>query len=295
MNQIECMSNSIIVTGATGTIGSHAVGVLAQRGAQVTAVVRDPAKAAQLRAAGVRLVAASFEDPASLRAAFAGADTVVSITPANAHGLEQARASIAAAQAAGVRRMVRVSALKASVDGPTDNTRQHGQTEAALRASGLAYAILRPHAFFQNLLASLGTIGSEGKLYFGTGKGRMGMVDTRDVAECVAEAAIDSRFDGETLELTGPASIDYDEVASAIAHALERPVTYVPVPPEAAGEAVRAYGADEWTAGIIRDYARAYAAGWGDFTTGEVARISGHAPRSIDQFARELLVPALRR
>jgi NAD(P)H dehydrogenase (quinone) len=289
------MSNSIIVTGATGTIGSHAVGLLAQRGVQVTAVVRDRSKAAQLQAAGVRLAAATFEDPASLRAAFAGANTVVSITPANAHGLEQALASIAAAKAAGVRRLVRVSALKAGPDGPTDNTRQHGQTEAALRASGLAYVILRPQAFFQNLLASLGSIASEGKLYFGSGRGRMGMIDTRDIAECVVEAASNPRFDGETLELTGPASIDYETVASAISQALERPVSYVSVPPEAAGEAARAHGADAWTAGIIRDYCRAYATGWGDFTTQEVERITGHAPRSIDRFAREVLVPALRR
>jgi len=78
-----------------------------------------------------------------------------------------------------------------------------------------------------------------------------------------------------------------------LSRALERSISFVPVPPEAAGAALRALGADEWTAGIVRDYCTAYAANWGDFTTDEVRRISGHTPRSIEDFAREGLAPAL--
>jgi uncharacterized protein YbjT (DUF2867 family) len=284
------MSDRIVVTGATGTIGSRAVKLLAERGANVTVVVRDPKKAEGLGARSV--VVASFDDPEALRRAFEQADTLVAITPSGAGGFEQAMSLFEAARASGVRKVVRVSALKADPEGPTDNTRQHGRTEAALRATGLTHVILRPHLFMQNLLGSLGSILGEGKIYFGCGDGRMGMVDTRDVADCVAAAATSSAFDGETLELTGPKSIDYHEVARAVGRALEREVTFVPVPPEAAGEAMRAFGADDWTVGVVRDYSAAYARNWGDFTTDEVKRVSGHAPRSIDDFAREVLAPA---
>lgn len=288
------MSQSIVVTGATGTIGDRAARALLQRGSAVTILARDPKKAEELRGSGARVVAGSFDDPASLREAFAGQDVLVSITPANARGYEQAVASFDAARAAGIRKIVRVSALKADVDGPTDNTRQHGRTEAALRAGGVTSVILRPHFFAQNVLASIASIVGEGKIYFGVGEGRMGIIDTRDVSDCVVGAATSAAFDGETIELTGPASIDYHEVAAAIGRAIGRDVAYVPVPPEAVADTVRRYGADEWTAGILRDYCAAYSRNWGDFTTDGVQRVSGHSPRSIDDFAREVLAPLSR-
>jgi uncharacterized protein YbjT (DUF2867 family) len=288
------MTNTIVVTGATGTIGRRVVdGLLAER-RPVVALVHSPAKAAPLEALGARTVLGSFEDSASLDRAFTGADTVVLISAANPHATEQTTTAIDIAKRSNVRKIVRISALKAALDGPTDNTRQHGRTEAALQASGLTHVILRPHLFLQNLLGSIGTIAGEGKLYFGVGAGRMGMVDTRDVADAAVVAATTDTFDGSTHELTGPASIDYATVASAIARGLGREVTYVPVPPAAAGEAMRALGADEWSVAVVRDYCTAYAQNWGDFTTDHVERITGHEPRSVDDFVRDVLAPAMR-
>jgi NAD(P)H dehydrogenase (quinone) len=269
------MAKQIVVTGSSGTIGQRVVEGL--RAKQVPVVEFH-------RGAG-----GSFEDAASLDRAFAGADTVVLITPANAHAVEQTVAAIDAAKRNGVRKIVRISALKAGVDGPTDNTRQHGRTEAALKASGLTYVILRPHLFLQNLRWSMGPIQAEGKLYGGNGDGKMGMVDTRDVADAAVIAATSDAFDGGTYELTGPASIDYHQVAAAIGRGLGRTVTYVPVPSDAFAEAARGNGADDWMVGILRDYSAAYARGWGDFTTDNVQRITGHAPRSVDDFVKDVL------
>jgi uncharacterized protein YbjT (DUF2867 family) len=289
------MSNAnIVVTGANGTIGGRVVTELLGRKHRVVAVVRDEEKAGALKAAGAKVVRATFEDTASLRAAFSEADTVVLITANNANAAEQAAAAIAAAREAGVRKVVRISALKADVNGPTENTRQHGRTEALLRESGLVSVILRPHFFMQNALASLGSIAAEGKIYFGVGEGRLGMIDTRDVADSAVVAATSSAFDGQTIELTGPASIGYDVVAAAASKALGRPVAYVAVPPAAVAEAMRSFGADDFSAGIVKDYCTAYAGGWGDFTTREVERLTGKPPRSIDDFVGEVLVSATR-
>lgn len=288
------MNTRIVVTGATGTIGRRVVEGLLRKGLNVVAMVRDPSKGASLEALGARLVPGSFEDAASMESAFAGADTLVSITPANARAIEQTLGSIEAAKRAKVRKIVRISALHANPQGPTDNTRQHGRAEAALRGSGLAHVILRPHLFMQNLLASLPTILSEGKIYWGVGEARMGMIDTRDASDAAVAAAITSAHDGAVIELTGPAAIDYHQAAAAVGRALGREVTYVPVPPEAAAAAAQSFGADEWTVGIIRDYCRAYSSGFGDFTTDGVERVTGNKPRSIDDFAREVLAPAAR-
>jgi len=288
------MKTNIVVTGATGTIGRRVVEGLLAKGASVRSLVRDASKGAPLASLGASLAVGSFEDAASLERAFADTDTVVLITAANAHADEQTLRAIDSAKKANVRKIVRISALKASPDGPTDNTRQHGRTEAALKASGLVYVILRPHLFLQNLFGSLSTIQGEGKIYFGVGQGKMGMVDTRDVADAAVVAATSAAHDGSTLELTGPASIDYHAVAAAVGRGLGRDVTYVAVPPDTVAETVRAFGADAWTAAILRDYCAAYSSGWGDFTTGEVERITGHPARSVDDFVREVLAPATR-
>src|SRR5262245_24637011 len=100
--ELKAMSNNIVVTGATGTIGQRVVSLLASQGANVSAITRDAEKAAPLRAAGARVIAASIDDAASLRSAFAGANTLISITPANARALDQALAAFEAARAAGI-------------------------------------------------------------------------------------------------------------------------------------------------------------------------------------------------
>lgn len=287
-------NKNIVVTGATGNIGSRVVlGLAARKREGVIAFVRDLAKAANLAAAGATLRRGSFEDAASLREGFVGADTVVLIT-AGAELAEQTKAALDAARAVGVRKLVRISSLKASVDGPTEATRRDGLAEAAIHASGLRSVILRGHCFMQNLFFSVGSIRQEGKIFFGVGDGKIGMIDSRDIADAAIAAATSDTWDGQTLELTGPAAIDYHAVAAAVGRALGREVTYVPVPPTAVGEGARAHGVDDDTAKVLTDYCTAYGQGWGDFTTDAVSRLTGHAQRSIDDFAREVLVPAVR-
>ncbi|MDI1484727.1 NAD(P)H-binding protein [Polyangium sp. y55x31] len=287
-------SKNIVVTGATGNIGSRVVLELASgKQARVTAFVRDPAKAANLTAAGATLWKGSFENKESLHAAFAGADTLVLITSGE-HISEQVRDSLDAARAAGIRKVVRVSSLKAGADGPTAATRRDGVAEGLIQASGLTPVILRGHCFMQNILHNVATIRGEGRIYFGTGEGKIGMIDNRDIADAAVAAALLDTWDGQTLELTGPAAIDYHAVAAAVGKALGREVTFVPVPPAAVGATARKFGVDEDTAQLLTDYCAAYAQGWGDFTTDNVAKLTGRPARSIDDFARDVLAPMLR-
>ena len=300
------MSNpgNILITGATGTVGKPLALRLAAAASapaasasggpriRVRALVRDPARAAGLAEAGVALVAGAFEDAAKMAAALDQVDTLVLITAAGAGAADLAHAAVEAARAAGVRRIVRLSAIKASADGPTDNTRQHARTEAEIRATGAAFVFLRPVAFYQNLLWSAGEVLSQGTLHQGTGDARVNLIDTRDVVDCLERVALSDELDGQTFELTGPAPVSNAEVAASLARALGRPVRYVPVAPDALGEGMRKLGADEWTARLVRDYATAYGQGWGDFTTDAVQQLSGHPARDLDAFVREVFVPA---
>jgi len=288
------MSRTVLVTGATGTIGGQlTLRLAAQDGIDVRAFIRDPAKAAALTAAGVALAVGSFEDSDTVRAALDGVDTVVLITAPNAASDTQAGAVIDAATAAGVRKIVRLSAIKAAIDGPTDNTRQHGRTDAAIIGSGLTYTILRPHYFMQNMFMAADSIAGEGKFYLCMGDGRLGMIDARDIVDCAARAVLSDALDDQVIDLTGPESIDFTAAAETLSATLGRPVEYIAVPPEAVAEAIRGMGLGDWMAEVLRDYAQAYSDNWGDFTTDEDARMTGHPARSFADFAGDVLAPAL--
>jgi NAD(P)H dehydrogenase (quinone) len=220
-----------------------------------------------------------------------GADTVVLITAAGANAAHQAQVAIECAKAAGVRKIVRLSAIKASADGPTDNTRQHAQTERNVRESELAYVLLRPQFFMQNLLGSATTVVREGKLYSAVDAGRIGMIDARDVADCIEQAVLRADYDGRAWELTGPESITHDAVAAALAEAVGSTLEYVRLSPGTMAESMRAFGANDWMVRLMADYMSAYRDGFGDFVTDAVETMTGRPPRGIGTFAREVFVP----
>jgi uncharacterized protein YbjT (DUF2867 family) len=285
----------VLVTGATGKVGSRLIPrLLEQPGVAVRALARNAAKAAPLAAAGAELVLGSLEDSRALSLASRGIDTMVLITAASPAAGGQARAVLDAAREAGVRKIIRVSVFNAASDGPSDVTRQHGSTDAQVRSSGLTYTILRPTFFMQNLCFLAGeSIAKEGKLYFGTGEGRMGMIDLRDIVDCAEECVLSDAYDNKIFTLTGPESLGFHDIAGRLSHLLGCPVHYVPVRPEAVEQFIRSMGQSGWYARVMRDLCRAYSEDWGDLITGDVAHITGHRPRSFEVFAREILLPTL--
>jgi uncharacterized protein YbjT (DUF2867 family) len=288
------MSTSVLVTGATGSIGAQLVRYLAGKSeAKVRAFVRNARKAEPLAKVGADLAIGAFEDFASIRSAMKDVETVVLIAPAGPDAVDQNRNVIKIAKESSVRNVVRISAIRASKDGPTENSRLHARSDEELQHSGLKYVILRPNYFMQNLFMSLDTINRESAFYAGMGDARFGMIDVRDIVDSAGEVAITDEFDNQVLELSGPESLSFQEVAKVLSDVTGRNIAYVAVTPETVKETMLTMGADEWMSALMRDYALAYSEGWGDFVTDNVERLTGHAPRSIDQFVREVLAPGL--
>jgi uncharacterized protein YbjT (DUF2867 family) len=288
------MAINVLVTGATGSIGTPLVLYLAEKDiVSVRAFVRDAIKAEPLRNAGADIAVGSFEDRDSIRSAMKDVDTVVLITPPGPSAAEQNSNVIKICKESSVGKVVRISALKASADGPTENTRLHAQSDEELRGSGLRYVILRPNYFMQNLFMLVDSINNESALYAGMGDARFGMIDVRDIVECAGFTATSDRFDNRIMELSGPESVSFSDVARILGDVSGSEIRYVPVSPEAVRESMLRAGQSEWLSDLMRDYSVAYGEGFGDFVTDNVERISGHAPRSVEQFVREVLAPAL--
>lgn len=274
----------ILVTGATGKVGSEATRVLAQRGVPVRALVRDPEKAVALAQAGAEIVVGDFDDQASLDKALVGVSTVVLVSPAVP---VQELAVIACAARAGVGHVVKVTS-KASADSPVGRRRGQAQIEAGLAASGLAHTLLRSNAYMQNFLALAPLIRAQHRFASSAGTGRVGLIDARDVGAVAAEIAGDpDGLGGRTYWLTGPELLSYADAATTVTAVVGHEITFEKRNEEQDRTAMIAAGVPE---AVATDNARAFSLiGEGDaaWLTDDAALVLGHSPRTFREFVTD--------
>ena len=220
----------IVITGATGQLGRAVVENLVKRipANRVGVSVRDPKKAADLGALGVRVRRGDFDEPESLRHAFEGAEQVLIVSSnARATGgdpLAQHRAAIAAARAAGARRVVYTSHMAASASSAFPPMLDHAATEALLAESGLAWAALRNGFYAASGVMLMGDALGTGVVE-APADGKVSWTAHADLAEVAAVVLADEgRFDGPTPPLTGPQALDLADLAALAAEVTGRPV-----------------------------------------------------------------------
>jgi uncharacterized protein YbjT (DUF2867 family) len=278
--------STILVTGATGNVGAQVVRELRGRGASMRAFVRDADKAAQLLGEDIDLAVGDFGDPESIRTALDGVDRVFLTSANGLHEVEHENAVIDAAAAAGVRLIVKLSALGAQVGSALPGQDWHGRIEEHLRRSGVPAVILQSNFFMSNLFASADAI-KHGKLFAPAGGGKVSMIDPRDIAAVAAVALTTDGHDGQTYVLTGPEAITHDDIVKELSTASGRPVEFVDVPEEAARQAFIEAGLPDWLVthliglfGLIRQGAL-------EQTTDIVRTLTRREPRTFAGFAQD--------
>ena len=267
----------ILVTGATGNVGSAAVRLLAGRH-PVRALVRDPSR---VPGRNVEIVTGDFDRPDTLDAAMGGVDTVLLVSPAVP---AQEIAVIDSAVRQGVSHIVKVTS-KASADSPVDRRRGQAQIEAHLETTGLAYTLLRSNAYMQNLLALAPMIRQTGGFVMSAGDGQVGMIDARDVAVVAAAvAAAPKEHAGQTYWLTGPSLISYADVARELSAALGHAVGYRRISPAEHRAAMIAAGVPESVATSNAQAFGLIAEGDAAWLSDDVKSITGTPPRPLRSF-----------
>jgi len=250
----------ILVTGATGTIGSALVRLLLARGEEVTAVTRDPAKIEPRPGLTVS------SEIGKARAVFLLAPAGPQIPHIDRNFVEKAKDA---------ERLVKLSAIVAPEAGLNA---WHQPGEDALRQSGQEWTILRPTTFASNSLAWRDDIRNNRPILNIFGDGRQGIVDPEDVAAVAAEVLTGAGHHGKTNTLTGPELLTVPEQAAQLAAVLRTAITTVDVPP--AREHFPPEIADMTLAGalLVRD-------GGNAILTDDVEKVLGRRPGTYRAWA----------
>jgi len=223
----------ILLAGGTGHLGVALTKLLAARGDRVRVLSRDPSRARGRVPAEVELVAGDVRAASSLGPALAGVETVISAVTGFGPGgagpqrvdLEGNDNLISAAAAAGVEHFILVSIHGAGADHPMELYRAKFKAEERLRASNLAWTVIRPTVFMELWAGIVGDSLIKGgtATVFGRGQNPVNFVSVRDVARFIELAVADRRLRGQVLEVGGPENLTLSEMVEVIAASSGRP------------------------------------------------------------------------
>ncbi|RMI30802.1 SDR family oxidoreductase [Nocardia stercoris] len=283
---------TIAVTGAGGQLGRLVVeALLAREAGPIVAIVRDPAKVADLAARGVEVRRASYDDPAALDAALTGVNRVLLIS-GNEFGerVRQHTNLIRAAERAGAELLVYTSIPRAQ-DNPMILAQEHTGTEAVLAESSVPHTILRNSWYWENWLPGLAATIESGALYGAAGEGRVAGASRADYAEAAAVVLTTDGHAGQVYELGGEA-LTYAELAQAISTVSGKPVSYREVSEDDHAAALEAHGLHAPHARALADSDTGIANGYLHVTSGDLQKLLGHPATAAIEVFRAALAAA---
>lgn len=277
----------VLVTGATGKIGSELVKQLASVGTQVRALVHDPEKAVALKGSNVDIVIGDLAKPETLDAALEGVERVFSLVPSTPNSLELETNLLKAIKPTNVQQIVKLSSMEASENSPASLFRDHWLGEQGFQESGIPFTVIRPNAFYQNLPLFAQSIKSENTFSVPLKNAKAGFIDTRDIALVAAKVLTENGHEGKVYTISGPELLSYHDVAEKLSVYLDRRITYVDVTLEDFKNTLLTWGIPDL-------FAQRLVAAWGVIGDGKFGlltntfnEITKSQPRSFDEFLND--------
>jgi NAD(P)H dehydrogenase (quinone) len=286
----------VLVTGASGNLGMAVVVELRRLGARkVIAATRTPGKNAEFAALDVEEREADFDRPETLQAAFRGVERLLLVSTDSLHApnmrIKQHQAAIRAAVGAGVEHIVYTSLPNAHpTEGPSIPD-DHFWTEVALFKSGLTWTILRNNLYAEVILRFAQFALKTGKLVSATQSQGRSYVTREDCARTAAAALLNST--GKAIyDVTGPASVTHEQIASVLSRLSGKSIDYVNVTPEEFERGLVAAGIPEFAARSVRELDEEASRGYQAIVTSTVTNLTGKIPMSVENFL-QTSVPTL--
>lgn len=283
----------IMVTGATGPLGGSVVDFLLKkvRPEEVAVLVRDLNKATNLKAKGVKVHLADYDDPAALQQAFAGIDKLYFVSGSDVvkRG-EQHLNVVSAAKAAGVGHVFYTSFQRKN---ETDSSpiamvaSSHIATERALKASGLTYTILK-HTLYADILPMF--LGEQvlqtGTVFLPAGDGKIGFATREDLAEAGAHLLTTPGHENKSYELSPREVMNFAQIAETLSRLSGKSIAYVSPTAELFTETLQKAGVPDMYIGISRGFAEAIAQGEFDVPDGQLDFLLGRKATTVEAFLK---------
>ena len=286
------MVDNILITGATGTLGSEVVRQLAGVDSEVN-----------IKAAGhslqnleriiedhkIKSMRIDFSEPETLKDALKDIDKVFLLTPFQPNMVQYSSNLLTEIIKAGkIKHIVKVSAMGADFE---PGGRLHRQAEQMIEDSGIAYTFLRPNAFMQNFVNFYShMIKERDVLSLPAGDGKVSFVDVRDIAAVSIQILINNnvgKYNSKTYDITGPEAISYDDAVRILSEQVGKKISYVSVSEDDAFNAMKEIGLNDWLIKTILEGYNNLRKGYFSPITNVVEEITGRKPVSFKDFAKD--------
>ena len=282
--------STILVTGATGTVGSEVVRQLSTKG-QI--IIRAAARSANNPTfkdlKSVEIVELDYNKPETLATSFKDVNKLFLLTPFQSDMLDLTSNLVNAAKKSGVKYIIKQSVMGADAEPGITPGRLHRQAEKIIEESGIPFSFLRPNFFMQNFVNFYSPmIKSQGALYAPAGDGKVSFVDVRDIAAVAVQALInDNQHKGKSYNITGPEALSYGQAAEILSRELGKEIKYVNIPDEDARKGMKDMGMDDWSANSLIELFDITRKGYASDITSVVEEFTGRKPISFSQFVKD--------
>lgn len=224
----------ILLTGATGHFGKATIDHLLKKGTPartIAALVRDEAKATELKAKGIQIRKGDYNDYASLQSAFTGIDKVLLVSGNDLHDrLKQQESAVKAAREAGVKHIIYTSFVRKN---ETDTSpiamvgKSHIETEKFIKASGIPYTILLNNLYTDMLPIFFGEQVLNTGIFLPAGSGKAAYTTRNDMAEAAANILIEQGHENKTYTIANTESYTLQDAATILQDVTGKSVAYV--------------------------------------------------------------------
>lgn len=285
--------SKILVTCATGQLGGAVVKELLGKidASEISVLVRDPAKAEDLAAEGVKVIKGDYADEASLVTAFQGVGKLYFVSSSNIeHRLAQHENVVKAAVEAGVGHIIYTSAQRKSEDGTSPIAfvaDAHVQTDTLIKESGLTYTILK-HGLYSDILPMF--IGDKvlenGTIFLPAGEGKSAYASRNDMAAAGGILLTTEGHENRIYELGGVVSYSFQDIAAMLSELSGKAIQYVSPSADAYAEQLKSFGVPEQMIQLASTFCVAIAQGEFDFPSNDLQNIIGREPQSVKDFLK---------
>jgi NAD(P)H dehydrogenase (quinone) len=280
----------ILVTGATGQLGSAAVSELLGKvsASDISVLVRDPQKAEELKAKGVHVIKGDYNDYASLVAAFKGVEKLYFVSSSDVmNRFGQHQNVVNAAVEAGVGHIFYTSAQRKSEDGTSPIALvadAHWQTDNLIKESGLTYTILK-HGLYTDILPMFmgDKVIETGTIFLPASDGKSSYASRADLAAAGAIVLTTNGHENKVYEFCGPVSYSFHDIAGILSDLSGRTIQYVSPSAEVYSEQLKSYGVPVEMIHGAASFCVAIAQGEFDFPSTDLETTLGRKPQSIKE------------